>query len=290
MIPTILMSDFLVFVLNKKRLWHSMPGHFDDAGVYKFDIYIDSSKKIVGLLRDAVWDVFVSGSNYLAPFWTIKFEVFGGLLALVLLLFLRNKSYVYKISILLIMYLIVAVWGNIYNISTLIGLTFYEILNYVRSKKIVLKKKYKIYLGIVTGAIFWLIVLWGQLPINSRVNYAYFCGVAWVMFMTYIFSSKGIVRKFLESKPINMLGKMSFQIYGVHYAIISSLGCLFVNQNSGINILLDGITIYLSVVGLTIGLAYVIWKINNVIQKNLVNGMFKYMEKEYYVKHNPHIS
>lgn len=84
-----------------------------------------------------------------------------------------------------------------------------------------------------------------------------------------LFNQNGIIGRFLMSKPIRKLGAISFQIYGLHYAIICSLGCFLVNKGTYRNFI-----IYFGVVGTTIILASFIHWIDKMIQCNFVDKLF----------------
>ena len=69
LIPTLVMSDFVAFVLIRNGFYYLTPGYFDDTGMIKFNIFMSNSRTVLGMLKDSMWDVFVYGkSNYVAPF------------------------------------------------------------------------------------------------------------------------------------------------------------------------------------------------------------------------------
>lgn len=70
------------------------------------------------------------------------------------------------------------------------------------------------------------------------------------MFLSY--HQNSILCKFLESKPVGMLRKLSLQIYGLHWTLINTVGAFPVIRGYFGNILLDGIVAYLTVVILTL--------------------------------------
>lgn len=280
LIPTLVMSDFVAFVLIRNGFYYLTPGYFDDTGMIKFNIFMSNSRTVLGMLKDSMWDVFVYGkSNYVAPFWTMKLEMLGGIIAIGILFIIRNRTYKYKIITLLFAGLIIAFYGNGYYYSTLAGIILYETLGYISLRKMHRRKKYSKYWFCVTLMIFWMIVMWAVMPMNQKVNYANLCGIAWALLMAYLFfDQNSIMCKFLESSPLKILGKLSFQIYGLHWGIICSIGCFLVNRGYDIQIG-GGIMIYLIVVAVTIILAYAIWQINDVIQRNLIDRMFAHLGK-----------
>lgn len=281
LVPTLLMSDFSAFILIRSGFYYLTPGYFDDTGMIKFDTFMSNNRTVTGVIKDSVWDVFVSGkSKYVAPFWTIKLEMLGGIIAIIILLMTRNRSYKYKIVTFLFAGLLIAFYGNGYFYSTLAGVILYEIFCYIGLKvKDEWGKRYSKYWVYATFIIFWAIVVWAIMPMNQKVNYADFCGIAWGMLMVSLFfDQNSIMCKFLESRPLKMLGKLSFQIYGLHWGVICSAGCFLINRGYGIRIG-GGIMVYLIVVAVTIVLAYAIWRINNAIQHSLTDRIFAYLEK-----------
>lgn len=175
--------------------YYSCPGYFNDAGVLKFNRYIDNTRKVVGVIKDSMWKIFTSGvSCYVPQFWTIRLEMLGGCIAIFLLLTIRNKKYKYKSIIILFVSIGIAFLGNEYYYSTIAGIILYEIIHYFEyQKENWWKENYHRYCSIVILMISWLIVLWARLPINQKIDYTSFCGIAWAMLMIDVFFIK-IVR------------------------------------------------------------------------------------------------
>lgn len=281
LVPTLLLSDFAAFILIKSGFYYLTPGYFDDTGMFQFDIFMSNGRTVSGVIKDSIWDVFVLGrSKYVAPFWTIKLEMLGGIIALVIFLMIRNRTCKYKIVTFLFVGLIIAFYGNGYYYSTLAGVILYEIFSYLGLKmKEEWRKKYSKYWSYATFIIFWVIAMWAIMPINQKVNYADLCGIAWAMLMfSLFFDQKSIMCRFLESRPLKMLGKLSFQIYGLHWGIICSVGCFLINRGYS-NHIGGGFMVYLIVAAITIVLAYALWQINSVIQHSLIDRIFAYLEK-----------
>lgn len=86
------------------------------------------------------------------------------------------------------------------------------------------------------------------------------------------------MRRFLESKPFTFLGGLSFPIYGLHWLVMSSVGCYLVNHMPPGNSF-SMILIYLCCLGITVLLAMVAGKINRMVQTGLVDPLFDSIER-----------
>lgn len=137
LVPTLMMSDFVVLFLVRNGFYYLMPGWFDDAGLFQFSIYIDKSRTVFEVIKDSVWDIFVLGlPKYVPPFWTIQLEMLGGGIAIIILLAIRNKTYIYKFIIILFAFVGISFLKNSYYYSTLAGVILCEIVRCFRKKEI----------------------------------------------------------------------------------------------------------------------------------------------------------
>lgn len=275
LLPTLIMSDFLACVFFKNGFYFLTPGSLNDAGIIQFSRYVDRERSYWKVIYDAAWHVFVSGgSEFVAPFWTIRGEMIGGCIAIVLLLIMRNMPYKRKVMLIIFASVGVGFLGNEYYYSTIAGIILCEFIRFIALKKWN-EKKWHCWWIIGTLTVFELVVLWNGLSIGKEINYSVFCGIAWAMIMAYVFFRKnGMLCKILESKPVGMMGKLSFQIYGLHWTLISSVGAFLISRDCLGHGFWYGLTVYLVVVILTFILAYALWWVNNVIQRNIVDKIF----------------
>lgn len=280
LLPTLMMSDLVAFILFKNRWYYLVPGNLEDTSMLRFDVYQGAVKGISNVIKDSIWDVFIYGSSYVAPFWTIKLEIRAGIIILCFILAVRNRKYIQKLIAFFSVCIGVGFLNSAYYYSTIMGAILYISYHYLcgRQNERKKKKQSKYWLW-ATLIVFWLIVLWSYSSFNLKINYTYFCGIGWMMLMIWLlFNKNSVVEQFLMSRPISKLGKISFQIYGLHYLVMCSFGCFLINRFHANNNILYGMITYFMVVGLTIVLAYIMNWIDSLIQHHIVDKIFYYVE------------
>ena len=125
-----------------------------------------------------------------------------------------------------------------------------------------------------------IIVIWAQSDFNEMKNYAYFCGFFFFLLLWEVnIKIDGKIKKFLESRSIQFLGKISFQIYGLHFLIIRSLGAFLINMRYSNNIY-GWVFVYCISFLTTIVLSVILNKMNLHIQNSISNQILKVVEKQ----------
>ena len=159
------------------------------------------------------------GLNF--PSWSISAEMFSYLFFGIILLFLTKYQKRWFLVISLICLSILIIIGSYYetgNFGFVRGILNFSIGYFVCH----LYSRYQYgsmkWLGLV-GVCFILINLYmlNNIPVNHK-DYFAFCSVPWVAgFLVFsVVVSKGIVSRFLSTKPLRYLGKLSYSIYLNH--------------------------------------------------------------------------
>lgn len=182
--------------------------------------------------------VFVSGSNYVGPFWTIRYEFYGTFLISAISFFAANRTKNTKMFY--IFCGLIFAFINPYLTSFVVGAFVFDclerrnvdnswidkIFNYILSNKILI-----VLFGIagiyfastslkLTG--FWKPIKYFCTIIDVDPTIFRAFGIGQCLICVHEFS---FLKTLLAAKPFKWLGKISAQIYAFHWPIILSVGC-----------------------------------------------------------------
>lgn len=181
---------------------------------------------------------FVSGSDYIGPFWTIKYEFFGYILTMFLAMVLKDKPYrrilYVAVSMLILMMDVFKLrFVDMHYVVFIMGL-FVADLKF-NSNPTVLSKYYAEFLSsklclilcYVIGIYFSCCTMfrtpmyswWFAIP---AVNKSLLRGLG-IAILIFAFTQTQTVQKILSWKPLLVLGDCSFETYAIHWPLMLSL-------------------------------------------------------------------
>lgn len=200
--------------------------------------YCNFPANIKSLLNNIFIKPFWSGSDYVGPFWTIKYEFFGYILTLFLAMTLKHNKYrrfLYVVVSILIMVLPVIRFPfvDMHYIVFIMGL-FVADLRFNQNQTILskyyssfLNSKLCLILCYVIGIYFSCCTMfrtplyswWFSIPL---VNKSLLRGLG-VAILIFAFMQTKSIQKVFSWKPILKLGECSFETYAIHWPLMLTL-------------------------------------------------------------------
>lgn len=194
--------------------------------------YCNFEPTVPVLLFNALVDPFSHhGSAYIVPFWTITYEFWGYIVAMIICLLLRERK-MRRLEYMIVALLFLREWDPVY-IAFIMGI-FVADLEYNEHESVFpvffgqwLRKKAVLAVLFVGGVYlaccpveFTFVHAWlGMIPdITPELVRA--AGVALLLFVLLNFSR---VQTLLSWKPLVALGEISFEVYAIHWPLMLSL-------------------------------------------------------------------
>lgn len=232
LLPMVSVTIFVTFVLMKLELLNHI-NIIDEVknGAFLLD-YCNFDPTIFSMIIDIFISTFISGSKYVGPFWTIKFELWGYIIVFILASCLKWKRWrrLFYPLIVTILYFI-----NVYFVPFGLGMILADIVVFSDCNTTYLSKYYHRFINsrlclivlATLGLFFFSVPMYPsgfylymtQIPFFSMT--AYRCvGVTMLMFV--LIKVRGI-QKVFENKILLWFGKLSFATYCFHFTIMLSL-------------------------------------------------------------------
>jgi peptidoglycan/LPS O-acetylase OafA/YrhL len=175
------------------------------------------SLSLTASLKSALFDSILFGQSSLnPPMWTLRIEFLGSIYLLVLYLCTPKGRLVFTTAIAAILLDLIYKQDSIYFMAILAG----ALLNLVKPGRKIAILCFA--LGIYFGSFQYKMLFYDFLP---RIHYwerKDFYNALGALFLT-VGIIGGVGRNFLESRPIQFLGKHSFSMYLIHFIILCSL-------------------------------------------------------------------
>lgn len=186
---------------------------------------------------DPFFNVFVDESLYIAPFWTIRFEFYGGILITIVSYFAKDHIRIAKLTYIFCGIVFALISPNL--TSFVVGAFVFDCIErkeddasllgkctrWILSKKILLALLgiLGIYLASINHT---LTGIWAPLKhisfVLSYLDVIRAVGIGICLICIFEFA---VLQKILSFKPLNWLGKISAYTYAFHWPITLSLGC-----------------------------------------------------------------
>lgn len=178
-----------------------------------------------------VW-TFVSGSKYIGPFWTIRYEFWGSVLTLVTSYSVLSAGK--RRRGLLFIFGIIVLCAKAELFPFFVGALAFDCMydtenDNTRSGKIVAFCMRRLLPVVMAAGLYLLCInmsvsgMWAPLaiiPESTLICRSVGCGLC-----VMCIHSSGLLRSVFSLKPLQLLGRMSAYIYAFHWPIILSLGC-----------------------------------------------------------------
>ena len=234
--------------------------------------YCNFSPTLGNLLENIFIKPFVSGSDYVGPFWTIPFELWGYIAVMIAAIWLKDSKWrrVAYVLIGLAMFLIVS--GN-YSVF-FFGL-FISDLVAQPEKETILSKYYQPFLykkgTIVVLSIVGLYCASCPLSfvgIHAPLNRVPLLSptlvrAAGVSMLVFCVSQIKSVQRFFEKKPFMFLGDLSFPIYAFHWPLMLTVEAGFFKYFMELDITYDvaAVSAFLLTLPVIILVSYIVYRI-----------------------------
>ena len=221
-----------IFTFSLMKLGLMFHLQIDDSNVNLsfLEEYCNFSPTIVNLIVNIFYKPFISGSDFIGPFWTIKYEFFGYIFIFIISVLLK------KIKWRRVFYIIVVLLFMFYDFNYapfVLGLIVADLqfnntpTLFNKYYDAILDKKWFILSCFIIGIYFACIPLYNSrfYPIISRYTFVstFVRGAGIALIILVLNHSKKLI-KILELKPLVFLGKISFETYALHWPVMLSLG------------------------------------------------------------------
>lgn len=229
--PVVFVSILITFLFMKMGfMYHLEISSIVNNSTFLLD-YDNFEPTILKMLIDIFIKTYISGSNFVGPFWTIRYEFIGYILILGLCFIVRNSQYRRTILILIMIKMVYDT--NFYYIAFLGGALVADlVLNQEgtwasRYYESIIEKNYFIVFCFIVGCIFAMCPLQfsgpysmlGILPFTSHTSIRCF---GMTLFLYALFNCS-ILQRFFSNTIFAFLGEISYAIYGIHWTLMLSL-------------------------------------------------------------------
>lgn len=231
----ILVATIFAFLLMDLNMMH----HLEIRNLLRngefYTSYCNFEPTVGNCLYNAFIRTFIKANNYVGPFWTIRYELFGYILCLIMCTLLKGKKYRRILYIAIEGILCIVKIDFYYLFPFVLGVYVADLLIFDKNDTTYLSRVYQellkkkivilcicvigIYLATIPMSYAGIHTVLGIVP---SLPTSVFRGIG-VALLLYIFVTKHPFKKFLESKPIQWLGKISFPIYAFHWPLMLSL-------------------------------------------------------------------
>ena len=230
LLPVIFICVSLSALSMKLGIYYLTPGILSDSGEIKFTAYYRPDININMILRDTFWDVFFRGSSFVSPFWTMKMEIRGSILISIIVPIMRKRTLPMKVLIMLVLLFACSYCSSTYYYSLLCGVILYLIMRYIEDKQIRVNAKIGRVILIIGLFFTYMVIFWAVSPFEHWADYTCFSGIGFSLIMLGLYYDKtNFITRFSEKKIVSCLGSISYSIYGIHYIVISTIGCMLIN-------------------------------------------------------------
>lgn len=249
--------------------------------------YCNFNPNIKSLLINIFIKPFLQRSDYVGPFWTIKYEFLGYILTLLLAMMLKNNKYrrfLYVATSILIMVLSAIGFPlvDMHYVVFIMGL-FVADLKF-NQEQTILSKYYSSFLNskrclticYVVGIYFACCTMfrtplyswWFSIPV---INKSLLRGLG-VAILIFAFTQTEVVKNLLSWKPLLILGDCSFETYAIHWPLMLSLEAyLFIvfreNLSYNVSTLLSFVITLLVIYLVSFLIHFLVEKYNKMLKK-----------------------
>lgn len=238
LLPTIFLATLITYIMMVFNCQKHLSITDSLVNTSVLQRYCNFSPNIKSLLINIFIKPFLLRSDYVAPFWTIKYEFLGYILSLFLAMTLQNNKYrrfLYISTSVLIMILSIKgfYFVDMHYIVFIMGL-FVADLKFNQNPTI-LSKYYSsffnsklcltlcyvigIYFSCCTNFSTPLYSWWFSIPM---INKSLLRGLG-MSIIIFAFTQTKAIQKLLSWKPLLKLGEYSFETYAIHWPLMLSL-------------------------------------------------------------------
>ncbi len=195
------------------------------------DDYCNFTPSIMNLLKNIFFNPFCRMSDYVGPFWTIRYEFWGYVFSMVACYVLKDSKYrrlsyiavsaalfVQHLPQYIPFFLGIFVADLLFNKNeTLLGRYYENILH----KKWFWICCYAVGLYFAACPMYFtgIYSLWGKIPyLDTKLLRA--VGIALIIFVTM---KSSVMQRIFEFKLFRWLGKISFEVYAIHWPLMLSV-------------------------------------------------------------------
>lgn len=249
--------------------------------------WMDSSKNIQSALYDAAYRVFFKGASALiGPFWMLRWEFFGAVLAMLAMLLLKKVQPMTQLGVIMIVTALFLCLNWLYCFMVLGGMAITVILEVVNSKLNIKEfgQKHCKKLIIVGILLLWVCKYYVYTPFQQIRSYEYLAASAWCLILlggNILEETQNVHAVVLGDKCMQFLGKNSFAIYGLHMPVMLTVGAYLLWQVKEVYSIKHAIVIYLVIVVSTIIIAsaftwlyrYILRKVENLLRRCKYHGV-----------------
>lgn len=266
LIPIVAAATIFTYITMKAGLQYHLDILGKSNSLSFFKDYCNFDPSIKTVITTIFYWTFKEGNDFVGPFWTIKYELVGYVIILVMTVILR-KSKLRRIVMLC------SVWflsGNYiaFVFGGLVADICFSEDETLFSKyysKIIISKAFLAFCFVV-GLFF------ACCPMRFSSFYSVFEKIDFklvtpgvfravgITMLTYVIINCGLMQRFLENRIFMFLGKISFSTYAFHWPLILTFTCgffkIFIEKMSYDKAALLAFAITLPVI---IGVAYISW-------------------------------
>ncbi len=264
LLPIVVFTVMLTYILMEFNLLYHL----------KIDrelltLYCNFQPTFLSALKDAFIDTFLTSSDYVGPFWFVRFDFFGYIITLTTLYAIKKipAFYPYR-RIFMIACVFVYSYVSVQLTAFSLGILLADVYigdETILSRHYNLRNKWIVWISGIIGV--YLITIpttfvgiWKPLETISLFKHTRFwCGLGWALCLWFLFNSERL-KKFLTSKVFLFLGKISFPIYAVHWVCMLSLqDFLFFHFSRTMDYTVAAILSFVIVLPIIIVFAYFVW-------------------------------
>lgn len=238
LLPMVIVATLFTYLLMKCDLMYNLEASHLVRNVGYLEAYNNFEATIGNLLYNIFLKTFFVESDYISPFWTIKYEFIGCIFFTVLILTLRKNRYRRIVWLLadfgfavVCRLLGIGMW-YFGAVSFGLGIVVGDVVNSREREEntIVLKllDKKLVRGGMTLVGIYLCCIpriftgIYAFPELLRLFTDAFYRGVG-VSLLLYVIHDCNFIQKFLEKDIFVSLGKLSFSVYAIHWPIMLSL-------------------------------------------------------------------
>ena len=230
LLPTVAVATIFTFLAMKLGLMNHLKLTNENINTGFLSGYCNFDPTIGNLLLNMFVAPFVRKSQYIGPFWTIKYEFFGYILVLAVAILLRKSKW-RRFGYLLVTALLGVIRGDAYFPIFIFGLIVAD-LEFNENPTVC----GKLYSKLLTNKVFITVCffaatyfaccpIYGNSPLYAfllkipMLGSTLLRGFGMALFIWVSLKSR-IIQKILSWKPLVFLGEMSFETYAIHWPLM----------------------------------------------------------------------